>query len=163
MVNEQRRKELDIELKVLSQAVTEASAARTKWMDDHMEDYSKFRVGDEIYDVNCCKLGVVTGLYRYHDSMTVDCRYKPSRDYGFPYEDNTSRQCSYFYTKEEAAAELKRRHERLTQPEKTLDEVLSEISKQMSDRLSKTLDELIKDLKTDAEVVFSEEQNVNIS
>ena len=95
--------ELDAELKALNDAVTSAIEKRAAWMDAHMLDYAKYRVGDPIFDLGTGRqLGVVSRLYRYwahHNelldtSMSIEYEYEvlgawsgPSRHF-----DNTSRQ-----------------------------------------------------------------------
>ena len=107
MVDPEQRKILDAKLETLNKAVGDAVAARTKWMDEHMADYSKFQIGDEIYSKNGIKLGIGAELYRYHagdsrfdTSMYIHQRYRVDNG-GFEYLDNTSRQTGRsFFTKE---------------------------------------------------------------
>ena len=94
MVDPEQRKILDAKLETLNKAVGDAVAARTKWMDEHMADYSKFQIGDEIYSKNGIKLGIVAELYRYHagdsrfdTSMYIHQRYRVDNG-GFEYLDN---------------------------------------------------------------------------
>jgi hypothetical protein len=80
----------------LNKAVDDAIATRKKWMDDHMVDYAKFQVGDEIYDGDTGRrLGVVTRLYRYHADRNPLLDRHMSIDYEFCVGknmfDNTSR------------------------------------------------------------------------
>lgn len=51
----------------LNKAVDDAVAERTKWLDDQMVLKSKFKPGDEIYDLSTGKrLGIMHEPYRYH-------------------------------------------------------------------------------------------------
>ena len=88
------------ELAYLNAEVDAVLAKRKAWMDEHMKDFAKVQIGEDIYDLRTNrKLGVVTEHYRYWDdhhnplhdnSMSVECTYQPS-----PHEkffDNTSRQ-----------------------------------------------------------------------
>lgn len=107
----EREKELKAELDKLTGAVNPAIDTRKQWMDDHMAEYAKFQLGDEIYERETgCKLGVVTELYRYWDSQN-DPRYDTSMTIEYRFKtldgffDNTSRRGGYtnwtFATKEE--------------------------------------------------------------
>lgn len=108
--------ELDDELAALNAAVDEAVARRRQWMDDHMADYARYRVGEKLYDLGTGRLlGTIEKLYRYwanHDPsmdtrMSVDYAYR-TRD-GFI--DNTSRhgRGSYWYgNKQELLSHLER-------------------------------------------------------
>ncbi len=108
---------LDAKLDALNQAVEKAIHARTVWMNEHMKDYAKFQIGDEIYDERGYSLGTVTEHYRYHagdprfdTSMFIHYRYRTPGGYN----DNTSRQIGVgFYTREEAERNLRYAAERL--------------------------------------------------
>lgn len=54
------------ELDALNKAVDDAICTRREWLDKKMHEYSKLKVGDDIYDLNKgIKVGVVSKLYRY--------------------------------------------------------------------------------------------------
>ncbi len=102
------------ELDRLNHDVESAIKTRTKWLDDHMEEVSKVKPGDALYDVNSGELvGIVRKLYRYwaeqnplfDTHLSVECEYNPT---GSPPNvfDNTSRQEGrMFGTKEEIIKE----------------------------------------------------------
>src|SRR5271155_793517 len=102
---------LDAELKRLNEAVEDAIKTRTYWMDAHMEDYSRLKVGETLYDIQKgVPLGVIRRLYRYwanrnpiHDThMSIDAEYQVDYSPGNCY-DNTSRQIGVsFGSREEA-------------------------------------------------------------
>lgn len=114
-------KELKAELDTLNEEVKAALAKRKAWMDAHMEDFSNFKVGDEVYDRNTGQLlGVVTELYRYwgdrdprYDTgMNIEIHYRDRRGI----IDNSSRHAGAgpsFCTREEAAQAVKARAEYL--------------------------------------------------
>jgi hypothetical protein len=88
------------ELKQLNAEVDAVLAKRKAWMDEHMKDFAKVQIGEDIYDLHTKrKLGVVTAHYRYWDhqhnplydnGMNVECQFQPNpREKFF---DNTSRQ-----------------------------------------------------------------------
>jgi len=90
-------KDLENHLKCLNNEVKDAVIKRTSWMDANMEKFAKFKVGDNIYDLDrCVKVGVVSELYRYwagrnpeyDTSMNIEYRFKT----GNLIDDNTSRQ-----------------------------------------------------------------------
>jgi hypothetical protein len=89
--------DLENNLKCLNNEVKDAVIKRTSWMDANMEKFAKFKVGDNIYDLDrCVKVGVVYELYRYwagrnpeyDTSMNIEYRFKT----GNLINDNTSRQ-----------------------------------------------------------------------
>lgn len=110
------RVELDDQLRALNQKVRDAVSARKAWMDSHMEDYAKFKIGDTLVDLsNGEVLGIVTELYRFwgdkqdstlDDSMEINYEYQePSGTY-----DNTSSQPGLkFGTSEDHARVAERR------------------------------------------------------
>jgi hypothetical protein len=115
-------KELQAELDALNVEVTAVLAKRKAWMDAHMEDFSNFKVGDEVYDTNNGQLlGVVTELYRYWDhqrnplydtGMNIEISYRKSNRV----IDNSSRHAGggpSFGTREQAHAVMKSRAEYL--------------------------------------------------
>lgn len=114
-------KELQAELNVLNAEVVAVLAKRKAWMDAHMQDFSNFKVGDEVYDSNTGRmLGVVTELYRYWGER--DPRYDTGMDIEISYRnsgggiDNSSRHAGggpSFCTREEAAEAMKSRAEYL--------------------------------------------------
>ena len=76
----------ELKLKELNDAVTNAIKYRRDWLDSKMEEYAKFKVGDDIYNVQALqKIGVVRRLYRYWSnrndgvmdtSMDINYEYK---------------------------------------------------------------------------------------
>ena len=53
-------------LSELNKAVDDALSARTKWLDEKMEEYAGIKVGEDIYDLRTgMRLGTVSKLYRY--------------------------------------------------------------------------------------------------
>ena len=93
--------ELNTELAALNAAVESAVRARRAWMDQHMADYAKFKVGDELIDMNTGRfIGTVCELYRYwggrddryDTSMDIDYKYREPSPDGYNFVDNTSRQ-----------------------------------------------------------------------
>lgn len=99
---DERRAALNAELAKLNEDVEAAISARKKWMDDHMADYAKFKIGDVLYDGDTGRwMGVVTEYYRYHQgdprfdtSMSIDYRFKND----MRTIDNTSRQPGVWFT-----------------------------------------------------------------
>jgi hypothetical protein len=60
--------QLSAELAALNADVGAALTKRKAWMDAHMADYARYRVGDELFDLDTgVQLGVVSRLYRYWD------------------------------------------------------------------------------------------------
>lgn len=52
-------------LEALNKAVDDAAQARKKWLDENMERYSDFKIGDEVFDMDTLSFaGIVTELYR---------------------------------------------------------------------------------------------------
>jgi hypothetical protein len=98
------------ELARLNSEVIKAIDSRTKWLDEKMEEYSNFHVGDSLYNIdNGCFLGNVSRLYRYwtkqnkllDNTLTVEYEYETSpRRF-----DNTSRQSSARIGSKEDAVE----------------------------------------------------------
>lgn len=96
------RERLDAELAALNKAVDDAVAARRAWMDAHMPDYARHRVGETLYDLNTGReLGTVSRLYRYwgeqddpryDTTMSVQYEIVVSNSHGVRVLDNTSRQ-----------------------------------------------------------------------
>lgn len=96
--------DLDTELAALNAEVDAALAKRKSWMDEHMKDYAKAQVGEELYDLSKMRLlGTVTELYRYQSNqnplydthMSVHYKYVPAGYQRAGYGniiDNTSRQ-----------------------------------------------------------------------
>ena len=85
------------ELDALNQRVTDALNARTLWLDGKMSKYAKVQVGEAIYDLETGqRLGVVSGLYRFHGRHNP--LYDTELSISYEYEtrpnsfDNTSRQ-----------------------------------------------------------------------
>ena len=77
MLNKDIPPELQTELDTINKEVEAVLAKRTAWMDAHMQDFSKFNVGDPVYDVRTGQfLGTVTRLYRYWKDK--DPRYDTS-------------------------------------------------------------------------------------
>lgn len=113
---------LDAALQLLNEEVEAVLAKRKEWMDEHMPDYAKVQVGEEIFDLRTCeRLGVVTKLYRFHadrdprydTSMSIEYEFETGRRGCVVFHDNTSRHGSYFPvgTRQEAADRLKDRAE----------------------------------------------------
>ena len=84
------------ELKRLNDAVKNAIATRSAWLDDHMAKYAKYAIGEELFDLDTGRtLGTVDSYYRYwadqnqmyDTSMSID--YKLRRRAHI--YDNTSR------------------------------------------------------------------------
>lgn len=81
-----RRAALQIELDALNLAVEEAIQRRTLWMNTHMTDFAKWKVGDELFHLQTGKrVGVVSRLYRFHgpqdsgpESRPRDARFDTS-------------------------------------------------------------------------------------
>jgi hypothetical protein len=99
------------DLDALNAAVVAAIEARRAWLDAKMEECSRLKVGDDIYDVNSGRrLGRITKLYRFWRDRDEGVRdTSPHCDYKFETSpdsyDNTS---SYggaleFGTREDAA------------------------------------------------------------
>lgn len=117
MLNERRRSELLKELEALNVEVTAVLAKRKAWMDGHMADFAKVKVGEDIYNMDTgAKLGTVSELYRYWDSqqnplydVTMDVNYQFHT--GANCYDNTSRHrgCLRIGTRADVEAEQKRR------------------------------------------------------
>lgn len=103
--------ELNRQLELLNQAVVEAVERRTKWMDEHMSDYAHIKIGEEIYNSDGNKLGIVTEYYRYWGNR--DWRFDTSMHINYCYKraegwiDNTSRQYDIFMNKKDALAQAK--------------------------------------------------------
>lgn len=83
-------------LKELNDAVDKAITDRKQWMDDHMKDFAKYQVGEQLYNLDTGELlGTITKLYRYYAHhhpemdriMRIDYVYKTSPNTN----DNTSR------------------------------------------------------------------------
>jgi len=107
-MNEKDEKKLD----ELNKNVELALKIRTEWLDKKMEEYSKFKVGDIIYNLDTGRrLGEVIELYRYHKNepfydknLSINYRYLTC-DCGC---DNTSRQpYVHFGTKKDLEEHLK--------------------------------------------------------
>ena len=93
--NEPLQKELD----ALNAEVTAVLTKRKKWMDDHMADFAKYKVGEEIYNLQTgSRLGVISRLYRYWGEYHRDPQYDNQMNIEYEYHignncyDNTSRQ-----------------------------------------------------------------------
>jgi hypothetical protein len=111
------QEKLQIELDTLNKEVEAVLAKRRAWMDAHMEDFSEFKIGDEVYDLNTgTLLGVVSRLYRYHQDR--DPRYDNQMAVEIEYRmegskncfDNSSRHAGAgpsFGTKEQAAQSVR--------------------------------------------------------
>jgi hypothetical protein len=116
-------KTLRVQLDALNAGVVAALAARKAWMDARMEDFSNFKVGDEVYDAKTgALLGVVSKLYRYWGNR--DPRYDTQMSIEIEYlqdgttncYDNSSRHAGVgpsFCTREEARSATKSRAEYL--------------------------------------------------
>lgn len=95
------KEDLQKELVQLNLSVTEAVKRRTEWMDAHMSDFATVQVGEELFDGDYQRLGVVTKLYRFWGDQR-DWRYDTSMSVSYQYMgrgggiDNTSRQSLYF-------------------------------------------------------------------
>ncbi len=92
------KQELEEELKHLNQIVDAAIKQRTEWMDAHMVDFAKWKVGDKLYVLSTGEyLGAVSSLYRFWGKQK-DPRYDTSMDIEYEFTrgdnifDNTSRQ-----------------------------------------------------------------------
>ncbi|MFA4050929.1 MULTISPECIES: hypothetical protein [Mycobacteroides] len=102
------------ELDALNAAVQAAIDARREWLDGKMRETSKLQVGDDIYDAQTGeKLGVVSGLYRYHAGR--DDLYDTDVECDYQYEtrpgcfDNTSRQVGRMFGTREAPPRTRNR------------------------------------------------------
>jgi hypothetical protein len=91
------REQLDNDLARLNKAVEAALAERKAWMDSHMPDYAKYKIGEELFDLKTGeRLSVVSSYYRYwsgHNpsldtTMNIEYQFETSRNCF----DNTSRQ-----------------------------------------------------------------------
>lgn len=118
-MNSQLKAKLDAELKQLNDAVALAIAARRKWMDEHMQDYAKYSIGEMLYlnETGMC-IGKVSSLYRYHqgndaldDNMSINYKLYVHGNY----YDNTSRYggAHMFSNRAELAERLEREAARL--------------------------------------------------
>lgn len=127
MKDEETIKRLDADLARLNDAVKHALRTRKAWMDEHMPDYAKVQVGEEIFDMRTCeRLGVVTKLYRYHGdrdprydtSMSIEYEFETGRSGCAIFHDNTSRHGSYFPvgTRAEVVDRLRWRADNLKDP-----------------------------------------------
>jgi hypothetical protein len=88
----EHQKKLQTELDALNKEVEDTLAKRTTWMNAHMEDFSDFKVGDEVYNPNTgTLLGVVSRLYRYHQDG--DPRYDDHMDVEIEYRMTGSKNC----------------------------------------------------------------------
>lgn len=101
------------ELEALNAAVQGAIDARREWLDAKMRETSKLQAGDDIYDVQTGeKLGVVSGLYRYHAGRDdlydtyVECDYQYETRPGC-FGNTSSQGGRVFGTREDAAAHAK--------------------------------------------------------
>jgi hypothetical protein len=85
-MRDERQKALQQELDQLNQAVVDAVTRRTAWMDEHMADFAKVKVGEEIFSFgnNYERLGVVTKLYRFWGDR--DWRYDTSMAVNYQFE-----------------------------------------------------------------------------
>lgn len=104
------------ELFELQAKLDAAQAARTAWMDEHMKDFAKVQVGEDLYDLMTGnRLGRVTRHYRYWAMR--DPRYDTSMHIDYEFKDyaghngNTSSRgsASWYGTQEEAARILENR------------------------------------------------------
>ena len=113
---------LNAELEALNSEVTAVLAKRSSWMDAHMEDFARFKIGDEIYDMDSGRrLGIVSKLYRYwggdrnpldDTSLSIEYEYRTDGFLGGNgFYDNTSRQSISIGTAQELADRLKARAE----------------------------------------------------
>lgn len=95
-----------------NEAVVAALKAREDWMDAHMTDFAKYKVGDVLYNLaNGQRLGTVTNLYRptwghsgprEEESMHIEYEYQTGEVPTSFMRDNTSRQMYLRYgTREE--------------------------------------------------------------
>ena len=98
-ISNDKTEALQKELELLNSEVTAVLAKRKKWMDDHMTDFAKFKVGDEIYNLQTGQyLGVISKLYRYWGEDHRDPQYDTAMNVEYQYHtgnncyDNTSRQ-----------------------------------------------------------------------
>lgn len=113
--------DLDAELQRLNEEVARALGARQAWMDDNMVHYAKYKVGEDLYDLDSGRwLGKVSGLYRfwgdgrnplYDTSMTINYHLKV----GDLTYDNTSRMTCRYGNAEEYGKDLDRRKAALAQ------------------------------------------------
>ena len=94
-----RQKALAQELDKLNAEWLEVTARRKKWMDDHMVDFAKYKIGETIYKFPSGEtLGEITKLYRYWGEDHRDPQYDYSMNINYKYHtgrncyDNTSRQ-----------------------------------------------------------------------
>ena len=95
-----------------------AWAERKSWMDAHMEDFARFKVGDEIFNLETGeRLGEISQLYRYWGSDNRDPQYDTTMDIQYQYHtgnncfDNTSRRYLPIGTKADLDARQKLRSE----------------------------------------------------
>ena len=114
------REQLDSELAALNAEVETVVASRRAWMDAHMTDYARYKVGDVLFNMTTgALLGTVTRLYRYwteHNwqydtTMNVNYEWRTTPE-GQPYPcfDNSSRQPGLSYgTAEEYEAQFRGR------------------------------------------------------
>lgn len=106
--------EMQAELTQLNDAVADALKAREDWLDSNMTAAAKFKVGDEVFDHDGRKIGVVTELLRRYSHNIVDASL--TVDYRFDNGDNSSRMSLSEWemlTREEAANALIKKAERL--------------------------------------------------
>lgn len=118
LTEQEYRNRLDAELAVLNKAVGDSITARRAWMDQHMTDYARYRIGETLYDLDTGReLGVVSALYRlwgeqddprYDTRMNVEYRIAVSGHANM--FDNTSRQPGLRYgNANDLARDLERR------------------------------------------------------
>lgn len=106
------RKSLAAELDKLNAEWQEITDRRKKWMDDHMGDFAKFKIGDEIFDMATgTRLGIISRLYRYWGEPSRDPQYDHAMNINYEYctgnncFDNTSRRPIMIGTAKELEAQ----------------------------------------------------------
>jgi hypothetical protein len=112
MIHRDLTQEEKAELFALNQAVKQAIARRTRWLDNKMVEISKFKVGDDMYNENGYSAGKVEELCRWHRGSG---EYDTSCDFyiRFGGGSNTSVDRRWFGTKEDVLARKRQQLEYL--------------------------------------------------
>lgn len=93
------------ELDALTAAITGAIEARRAWLDAKMQECSRLRVGDDIYDLDSgTKLGTVSELYRYWRDRNDLLDTSHYCDYRYGSNNTSSQPGRSFGTREDALA-----------------------------------------------------------
>lgn len=84
------------QLKLLNAAVKDAIAARTAWLDEQMPKYAKYKIGEDLFDLETGRwLGEVSSYYRYWETQNPMYDTSLSIEYNLRTQenvyDNTSR------------------------------------------------------------------------